>query len=189
MIDEPSNYAIHLRHVIRCGPFPTICPTLHLAFKKSFRLTEGNQTGPGNIDGVQAYQAIDKSLAGSLRIIRHLCLCQLWRNFIPQYKPVPPLHKEKYRTQHRWIFAQVKDVWSFPKMRMHHLKHAELTCHVVSFRGDWPKRAAPQDVLKPIVSVHPQQIGKVRVPAGKLFERDTSFSAWDSSAQPVGKRS
>ena len=55
VIDEPSNHAIHLRHVIRCGPFPTISPTLHLAFKKSFRLTEGNQTGPGNIDGVQAY--------------------------------------------------------------------------------------------------------------------------------------
>jgi hypothetical protein len=41
-------------NITRCGPFPTICPSLHLAFKKSFWLTEGNQTGPGNINGVQA---------------------------------------------------------------------------------------------------------------------------------------
>jgi len=80
----------------------------------------------------------------------------------------------------------VKDVWSFSKMRMHHLKHSKLTPHVVSFRGDWPQRAAPQDVLGPI---NLQQICKVRVPVRKLFERDTSFSACDSSAQPPGKRS
>jgi len=55
----------------------------------------------------------------------------------------------------------------------------------VSFRRDWPQRATPQDVLD---SINLQQIGKVRVPAGKLFERDTSFRACDSSAQPVGKR-
>jgi hypothetical protein len=70
-------------------------------------------------------------------------------------------------------------------MRMHHLEYSILTPHVMSFRGDWPQRAAPQDVLEPI---HVQQICKVRVPARKLFERDTSFSACDSSAQPVGKR-
>ena len=70
-------------------------------------------------------------------------------------------------------------------MRMHHLQKSKLTRHVVSFRRDWPQRATPQDVLD---SINLQQIGKVRVPAGKLFERDTSFRACDSSAQPVGKR-
>src|ERR1700721_2099759 len=121
---------------------------------------------------MQAYQAIDKFLAGSLRIIRQLCLCQLWRNFIPQYKPVPPLHQEEHRPQDRWILAQVKDVWSFSKMRMHHLKHSKLTPHVVSFRGDWPQRTAPQDVLEPI---NMQQICKVGGPPRKLFDRDTRF--------------
>src|SRR5260370_38086254 len=118
---------------------------------------------------------MDKSLAGSLRIIRHLR--QLWRNFIPQYKPVPPLHKEEHRPQHRGILAQAKDVWSFSKMRMHHLKHSKLTPHVVSFRGDWPQRAAPQHVLEPI---SPQQICKARLPAPKLIESDTSFKPRDS---------
>ena len=64
-------------------------------------------------------------------------------------------------------------------MRMQYLEHAKLTCHVVSFRSNWSERAAPQDVLEPI---NLQQVCKVRVPAGKLFERDTSFSTCDSSA-------
>ena len=33
------------------------------------------------------------------------------------------------------------------------------------------------------------QISKVRVPARKLFHRDAVFGAFDSSAQPIGKRS
>ena len=72
-------------------------------------------------------------------------------------------------------------------MRMHHLKHSKLSRHVVSFRGNWAQRAAPQDVLAPVF-IHLQQICKVRVPTRKLLERDSAFSACDSSAQPVGKR-
>ena len=73
-------------------------------------------------------------------------------------------------------------------MRVHHLKHSKLTPHVVSFRGDWPQRAAPQDVLAP-VSIHPQQISEVRVPVRELFDGDAPFSSCDSSAQPIRERS
>jgi hypothetical protein len=56
----------------------------------------------------------------------------------------------------------------------------------VSFRRDRPERTAPQNIL---AIISPQQIGKVRVPAGKLFDRDAPFNPFDFSLKPLSKKS
>jgi hypothetical protein len=99
---------------------------------------------------------------------------------------MPALHQKEDRTQHRWILAQVKNTRRFPKVRMHHLEHPKFTRHVVSFGGDGAERSAPEDVFAP-VSIHPQQIRKVRMPVRKLFDSDAPLRAFDFSAQKIRK--
>lgn len=65
---------------------------------------------------------------------------------------------------------------------MDHLEYTELTRHVMSFGSEWAERTTPEHIFP---MLHPQQVGKVRVPAGKLFDGHAPFCAVDLSAQPT----
>src|ERR1700721_2942748 len=101
---------------------------------------------------------------------------------------MPAFHQKENRAQHFWILAQMKNGWSFAKMRMHHLEDSKFTCHVVGFGRDGTNRGAPEYVLA-AVSIHPQQIRQVRVSARKLFDGDAAFCPFDFSEQPIGEGS
>jgi hypothetical protein len=56
---------------------------------------------------------------------------------------MPALHQKENRTKNRGVLAQVKSVWGFLKMRMHHPENAKFPCHVVGLWGDRAQRTAP----------------------------------------------
>ena len=64
---------------------------------------------------------------------------------------------------------------------MDHLEYTELARHVVSFGSDWTERTAPEHIL---AIVNSQQVGEVRMPAGKLFDCKAPLYAINLFAKP-----
>jgi hypothetical protein len=99
---------------------------------------------------------------------------------------MPTLHDEENCAQHGLILAQEINRRRFAKVGMNHLESTKFTCHVVGFGSDRSERTASKHILAVFDS---QQIGEVRVSAGKLFNGDALLSALDFSAEKLGESS
>src|SRR6185437_12342795 len=175
---EPRNHAVHLRFLFDLRPAPALAPAAHLPFQEAFRLSQRNQAGGDNVDGMQAGKAIDESLTDDLRMISNR-LNLGWDSFA-QNASTASLHQVEDRPDDGHVLTQVIYIRSFGKMRMYGLQHMKFARHVVSFGRDRTKRTASQHKL--FVAAL-QQVGEIRMSSGELLDRNRVCDALNFPAQ------
>src|SRR5262249_32395186 len=135
-----------------------------------------------DVDGVELDHGVDESPADAGGVV--FVDADFGRDAIAEDDASAALHEEERRTDDIRVLADEIDFRGRSEMRMHGVEDLRFADHVVRFRGDGAEWGSAEDVL---FAGDFEEIGKIRMAAGELFDCDSVFDAVDFAAETVGE--